>query len=157
VQRITRSAARQGGGALDRLVADRLAASGVRYTSGRRLVVKALRRAPGPQSAAELHRRLRGRVPLSSLYRTLTVLEATGVLAPHHGARDVTRYELAEWLSGHHHHLVCDVCGRVEDVEVDGVREQILETIAGQVIGDTGFTATGHTLEIEGLCAACGT
>ena len=141
------------GGAVDRLVAERLAAAGVRYTRARRAIVNALRAGEGPESAAELDRRLRARVPLSSLYRSLSVLEQAGVIAPHHGA--LTRYELAEWLSGHHHHLVCDQCGRVEDVEVDAGRERMLEELAGALVDGFDFLATGHSLEVEGLCASC--
>jgi len=133
------------GGAVDRLVAERLADAGVRYTRARRAIVNALRAAEGPESAAELDRRLRGRVPISSLYRTLSVLEQAGVVSP----------QLAEWLSGHHHHLVCDQCGKVEDAEVDAGRERILEELAGALVDGFDFLATGHSLEVEGLCASC--
>ena len=55
-------------------------------------------------------------VPLSSLYRSLAVLVKAEVLAQHHGADETTRYELAEWLTEHHHHLVCVSCGSITDV-----------------------------------------
>ena len=95
---------------LDKTIEERLREAGVRYTAARRAVVTALSAADGPRSAAELHRDIDA-VPLSSFYRTLTVLEDAEVLAPHHGARGLTRYELAEWIGGHHHHLVCTNCG----------------------------------------------
>jgi len=140
---------------MEREVQGRLAAEGVRYTKGRQSVVRALSRVPGPLSASELHRRLRSSVPLSSLYRTLTVLEDAGVLTPHHGMGGITRFELAEWLTGHHHHLVCNECWSVEDIELEDEREQRLSDLASQVADGAGFLATGHTLEIEGLCREC--
>ena len=104
--------------ALDREVERRLAEHEVRYTQGRHRVVSTLAAAGGPLSAAEVYEQVDGSLPLSSIYRSLTVLEATGVLAPHNSAKGLTRYELAEWLKGHHHHLVCIECGSVEDVAV---------------------------------------
>jgi len=139
----------------DRLVEERLAESGVRYTGGRRHVVAALERAGGPMSAAELHETLQGKVPVSSLYRTLTVLEGSGVVEPHHGAKGITRYEIAEWLAGHHHHLVCIDCGAVEDVELPARLESQLEALVGRVSDLSAFSASGHSLEVDGRCARC--
>ncbi|MGH8950499.1 MAG: Fur family transcriptional regulator [Acidimicrobiia bacterium] len=140
----------------DRQVEEKLHEAGVRFTGGRRRVVAALERADGPRSAAELHQDLAGKVPVSSVYRTLAVLEDAGVVEPHHGARGITRYEIAEWLAGHHHHLVCMKCGAVEDIELPGQLEVQLERLVGKVSGLSSFTAGGHSLEVDGLCARCG-
>jgi Fe2+ or Zn2+ uptake regulation protein len=139
----------------EKRVEERLAESGVRYTGGRRLVVSGLERAGGPRSAAELHHDLGGAVPVSSVYRTLAVLEEVGVVEPHHGSRGITRYEIAEWLAGHHHHLVCLQCGAVEDFELSGDLESELEHLVSRASSVTGFTAAGHSLEIDGRCSRC--
>ncbi|MDH4116548.1 MAG: transcriptional repressor [Acidimicrobiia bacterium] len=139
----------------DREVESRLRARDVRYTSGRKRVVAALASAHGPRSAAELNAELLPDVPLSSLYRTLAVLEDAGIVSPHFGARGVTRYELAEWLRGHHHHLICVDCGSVDDVAVPSD----LETEVRRLVDDIGmlaeFAPVNHALEIEGRCARC--
>ena len=83
-----------------RQVESRLAESQVRYTPGRQSVVEVLGSAEGPLGAAEIHDRLEGSVPLSSIYRSLAVLEEAGVLIPHFAQKGLTRYELAEWLRG---------------------------------------------------------
>ncbi len=139
----------------DRPVEERLDQSGVRYTSGRRRVIHALELADGPRSASELHQDLNATVPISSIYRTLAVLEEAGVVAPHQSARDVTRFEMAEWLAGHHHHLVCVECGAVEDVELPEDLERQLEGVVGRLSELSGFAASGHSLEVHGLCARC--
>ncbi|HEY7468405.1 MAG TPA: Fur family transcriptional regulator [Acidimicrobiia bacterium] len=139
----------------DRQVEERLAKSGVRYTGGRRQVVAVLERADGPMSAAELAEELKGRVPVSSVYRTLAVLEEAGVVEPHHGARGLTRYEMAEWLAGHHHHLVCIECGAVEDIQLSRSLERQLETVVDQVSAVSSFNAVGHSLEVDGRCKRC--
>lgn len=141
--------------ALDREVEQKLSAHEARYTRARRRVVSALTDADGPRSAAELHEQVGDVVPLSSLYRSLAILEEAGVVVPHHGARAVTRYELAEWLAGHHHHLVCVVCGSVEDVTVTDSEEEKLEDLVERVSRAAGFEPVDHALEIEGKCARC--
>lgn len=138
-----------------RAVADRLREHDVRYTSGRRAVVDALAGVDGPRSAAELTTDLGDAVPLSSLYRTLAVLEEAGVAVPHFGTKGVTRYELAEWLLGHHHHLVCIACGAVEDVDVPEPVEAQVEDLVSAIGSSAGFRPTGHALEIEGRCERC--
>ena len=141
---------------LDREVEQRLGDHQVRYTRGRRVVVSALAASDGPRSAAELHSEIGPDLPLSSLYRSLSVLEEAGVVIPHHGARSLTRYELAEWLSGHHHHLVCVECGSVEDIEIPKEHESRVTTLVEELSERASFTPLGHALEIEGRCARCG-
>jgi Fur family ferric uptake transcriptional regulator len=139
----------------DRQVEERLSGRGIRYTGGRRHVVAALQRADGPRSAAELHVELGGMVPVSSVYRTLAVLEEAGVIEPHHGAKSITRYEIAEWLAGHHHHLVCIKCGAVEDIALPKIMESQLERLVTRVSELSSFSASGHSLEVDGHCTRC--
>lgn len=140
---------------LDRQVELQLFEHDARYTKGRRAVVNALAEAPGPMSAAELAGVVGDTVPLSSLYRTLSILEEVGVVTNHPGARGMTRFELDEWLTGHHHHLVCVSCGRVSDIEVPAGEEERLRTLVTEVAGLAAFTPSDHALEIEGVCSEC--
>jgi Fur family transcriptional regulator, ferric uptake regulator len=117
--------------------------------------VDALARTRGPVSAAEVLAHLDGSVPLSSIYRTLTVLCDTGVASPHHSRDGITRYELAEPLQQHHHHLVCVACGRIDDVDFDSAAERAVFDVVNRVAAAHDFTPADHTLEIEGRCEAC--
>lgn len=139
---------------LERDIEQRLAASGVRFTRGRRRVVEAVTDADGPRTASEIHASLDS-VPLSSLYRSLGVLTDAGVLARHHGADETTRYELSEQLTEHHHHLVCVSCGSIVDVTVTAAQEQRVDGLVDALGAAAGFTVTGHRLEIEGWCTEC--
>ena len=139
---------------LDRRVAMRLSEHDVRYTSGRRAVVKALSELEGPRSAAELSKIIGASVPLSSLYRTLAVLEDAGVVSPHF-SKNLARYELAEWLAGHHHHLVCIDCGTIDDIAIPTKLEERVEEIVTEIGTISAFNATDHALEVEGRCARC--
>jgi len=140
---------------LDREVERRLSENDIRYTKGRHQVVAALAGADGPLSAAELSDVFEGLLPLSSIYRSLTVLEQAGVLSPHHGSKGLTRYELAEWLKGHHHHLICTECGSVEDISVTQEQEIEVERLVTEISKPASFTPLNHLLEIEGRCRRC--
>ena len=139
----------------DRTIRERLTERGIRFTAGRRAVIQELGRAAGPMTVAHLGEVLAGRVPVSSLYRTLTVLDGAGVVETHHGPGGVARFELAEWLSGHHHHVTCVECGLMEDVALTEDQERALERIAGTSALPEGFVAGGHTLDIQGRCGRC--
>src|SRR5439155_6595264 len=96
-------------------VAERLRGDGQRYPSQRRRLVEILARAGSPLSIPEILRGRRG-LAQSSVYRNVGGLEQAGVLRRIVTDEEHGRYELAEDLTGHHHHLVCVNCGRVEDV-----------------------------------------
>ena len=139
------------------LVRARLAKTDIRYTSGRRSVVASIQMASGPRSAAELADDARTVVPVSSLYRTLAILEEADVLRRHHGPSGVARYELAEWLTGHHHHVVCVSCGAIEDIDVPHPAELELHAIVDYLGAQAGFRVLDHVLEVEGVCQRCDT
>jgi Fe2+ or Zn2+ uptake regulation protein len=140
---------------LHELVNRRLVEQGVRYTSGRRSVVAAIQMASGPRTAAELIEGSTTTVPVSSLYRTLALLEQSEVLKKHHGPDGVSRFELAEWLTGHHHHVVCVACGAIEDVTVPRPSERELANIVNTLGAQAGFRVLDHVLEVEGVCREC--
>ncbi len=140
---------------LEQAVEQRLEAEGVRLTPGRRSTVQVLATMHGPRTAAEIHDQVGGKVPLSSLYRTLSILTDANVLSAQHGSDGVVRYELAEWFTGHHHHLVCTSCGTVVDVTPTAEHEKAMEQLVATMAQETGFAVSGHRFEIEGTCRAC--
>jgi Fur family ferric uptake transcriptional regulator len=140
---------------LEQAVQGRLSSEGIRLTRGRRATLQAIADAEGPRTAAEIQDALSDAIPLSSLYRSLSVLADAGVLAAEHDAEGVMRFELAEWLGGHHHHLVCTSCGAAVDVVPNAEQERSIERLIEQLASASGFAVTGHRFEIEGQCASC--
>jgi len=65
------------------------------------------------------------------------------------------RYELAEDLIGHHHHLVCSRCGKMRDVDAPEELERTLEKALDRIAKRAGFARVSHRLELLGLCAGC--
>ena len=137
------------------LIRRRLSEHGHRYTKGRRSVVAAVQLSTGPRTAAEITTQCASSVPISSMYRTLSILDESSVLRKHYDAEGVARYELAEWLTDHHHHVICVSCGRIEDVALDDTHEVAIGDIATYLGDRTGFRALDHVLEVEGVCGDC--
>lgn len=136
---------------LDAEVALRLAGADQRYTGLRRALVEALARAGRPLTMPEILRSRRG-LSQSSAYRNISVLIDAGVARRVSGADDHGRFELAEDLSGHHHHIVCSSCGKVADVVPSPRLERALDEAARAA---TGFEVTEHRFDLVGVCADC--
>lgn len=136
------------------LVAQRMRSSELVYTKGRRELVELLAGLSRPATMPELLD-MRPRLTQSSMYRNMTDLETVGVVQKVIGTDDRTRYELAEELIGHHHHVICTKCGAVDDFVVPARTERALEAALAKAVAEAGFTVTGHRLDVVGLCAAC--
>jgi len=124
---------------------------GVRATRPRTLVLAELMREEDDLTAQALHARLRDRgerTGLATVYRTLMILAGEGAVdaLPHHPGELCYRWCGDE----HHHHLVCSTCHRI--VEVAGCE---LDPWLDKVSAEHGFVATGHRLEVAGVCAGC--
>ena len=136
-------------------VASRLRGLGQRYTANRRSLVEILDDTWQPLAIPEI---LSGRSKLaqSSAYRNLAVLERAGVVRRVVTNEEFARYELAEDLTEHHHHLVCSNCGTVEDVMIPTRLERSMERALADVASGIGFAAISHRLDLIGTCRSCG-
>ena len=134
--------------------ADRLRDDGQRYTTQRRALVELLAEVEQPLTIPQLLQRRPG-LAQSSVYRNLTVLERTGVVHRIVTSDEFARYELAEDLTRHHHHLICSMCGGVTDFEVPDAVELDLERALDRVAKRSRFTVRTHRLDLVGTCSAC--
>lgn len=139
---------------LHELVAARLRADDQRYTAGRRELVELLSVLDQPVTIPQLLER-RPSLAQSSAYRNLGVLERAGVVQRIITHDEFARYELAEDLTDHHHHLICSSCGDVNDFTVPPAVEQRLEQALSEIAAQNGFRTTGHRFDLVGRCAAC--
>jgi Fur family ferric uptake transcriptional regulator len=122
-----------------------------RNTRQRRAVAAILDDLDGFASAQEIHDALRHKgdsVGLSTVYRNLQAMADAAEVDALRNDDGETLYR--QCSAGHHHHLVCRVCGRT--VEVEG---PTVESWADAVAADHGFSEVAHTLEIFGTCSEC--
>ena len=125
-----------------------------RYTTGRRAIVDLLVSAGHPISIGDIAESLPG-LPRSSAYRHLVDLHAAGLVRRVTANDEFTRFELAEDLTEHHHHLLCINCGKIIDVTLPAGFEQQAARAIGQLADAEGFQAHSHRLDVLGQCAAC--
>lgn len=122
-----------------------------RNTRQRRAVVAILEDLDGFASAQEIHDVLKKRgesVGLSTVYRSLqSLVDAAEVDALRNDDGEVLYRQCS---AGHHHHLVCRICGRT--VEFEG---PTVERWADKIAAENGFHDVEHTLEIFGTCSGC--
>lgn len=141
-------------GDLHATAAARLRAIGQRYTARRRSVVDVLAGAAQPMAIPEILAARSG-LAQSSLYRNLAVLEQAGVVHRIVTAAEFARFELAEDLTEHHHHLICSRCGSVEDFTAPPSLERTMGRVATEVGEATGFSPQHHRIDLVGLCRGC--
>jgi Fe2+ or Zn2+ uptake regulation protein len=134
--------------------ANRLREDGQRYTTRRRALVELLNEVDQPLTIPQLMER-RPALAQSSVYRNLAVLERARVVHRILTTDEFARYELAEDLTEHHHHLICETCGDVTDFTVPPGVELDLEAALSTVAERTGFEVRHHRLDLVGTCPRC--
>ena len=97
--------------------ADLLRQRGIHVTAQRLAVLRAIAREPHitADSVADIVRKEIGAISLQSVYDTLGVLVAEGLIRRIQPAGSPARFE--DRVGDNHHHLICRICGRVVDVE----------------------------------------
>ncbi len=125
-----------------------------RYTSSRRRIVAALQAGDGPLTITQILA-ADDSLPQSTVYRNLSILEEAEVVTRIVTSDDFARYELAEHLTEHHHHLICSSCGDVTDFSLDTRSETDLVRALDRAAGKAGFNADAHRLDLLGTCADC--
>jgi Fe2+ or Zn2+ uptake regulation protein len=136
------------------LVEERLRGADQRYTHGRRAIIELLSSAGNPVSINEIATVLPN-LPRSSAYRNLVDLESAGLVRRVVAYDDFARFELAEDLTEHHHHLVCVACGQVTDITLDVGLESDISVAIIEAAGMEGFRPHSHRLDVLGVCRAC--
>ena len=131
---------------LDKYMAER----GLKSTRQRALIVETFFQAGGHVSVEDVWSRVRkvdGRVSVATVYRTMKLLCEAGLASERHFDDGVTRFEIEH---EHHDHLVCTRCGKIEDVDLDGI-----SALAAEVAASTGYEIRSHRVDFYGICADC--
>ena len=129
------------------LIIQRLALRGHRITASRRKVLEALFAAPAHFTVEDVIQRVRG-VGRATIFRTMKLLQDLNVVCRVRMDDGSLHYRLS--ARGHHHHLVCRSCGRVEDFATCDV-----SSLVDQLTRATEYEIEGHWLEVYGRCSSC--
>jgi Fur family ferric uptake transcriptional regulator len=131
---------------------ERVRVAGYRGGAAQRAVVDLLASESCCLTAQEIFDRLRGgerRVSLASIYRTLDLLSELGLVQRVEVGQGSARFERSA-AEDHHHHLVCNDCGRVE-----AFSDERLERAIHGVANKVGYDVDAHDVVLHGACADC--
>jgi Fur family ferric uptake transcriptional regulator len=132
---------------------DELQRAGHRAGAARLAVVDLLARQDCCLSAREIADELRtegSEVGIASVYRALDVLDELRLVQRLDAGEGVVRYEPAHPSGHHHHHVVCDRCGRVSAF-ADPQLEEAIERTARRL----DHAVEGHDVVLRGRCPRC--
>jgi Fur family ferric uptake transcriptional regulator len=104
-------------------------------------------------TAQEIFDRLRAggrRVGIATVYRTLDQLTRDGLVSRVDLGEGTARFEPVHAGGEHHHHLVCEDCGKVEAFADDELERALLK-----VERRTGYSVAGHDVVLRGACHDC--
>ena len=121
---------------------------GLRVTPARRAVLAAVLTAGPHFTVDDVCKRARG-VGRATAFRTMRLLQRLNMVCRVLLDDGSLHYRLNR-TRGHHHHLVCTGCGRVEAFTNCGV-----PALAEEVARRTDYEIEGHWLEVYGRCRAC--
>lgn len=130
-----------------------LADAGYRRGGARRELINLMGAQRCALSALELEAALAAdgrRVSRASIYRILEELEQVHVVQRVEIGAGMSRYEPVRSGHGHHHHLVCDRCGRLEPFSDEGL-EVAIERLSERVP----LEVSEHEVVLRGACSAC--
>ncbi len=130
-----------------------LAREGYRSGAARLRVVDALARRDCCATAQEIADDLRDgdrRVGIASVYRALELLDRLGLVHRLDVGDGTARYEAALAGGEHHHHVVCDRCGRVEQFS-DAALERAIAALSERL----DYAIDEHDVTLRGACPQC--
>ena len=132
-------------------VAAKLHRRSLKLTSQRQAILSALREGNSPLSIRQIHELLNKESDLATVYRTMHILEKSGLVQRCDFGDGVARYELTcECGNLHHYHLICTECLCVIPIKIEFPAD-ILREAAER----TGYDRIEPRLEFFGICPEC--
>ena len=126
----------------------------LRKTKARNVIISILSRDKDKAfSVEELHQVCMTylQIDLSTVYRTMHTLAESGFVTKSMHPDGKAYFQLASQQgTEHHHRIVCSKCKASADIAVCP-----LHHLEEQILAETGFTMTSHSIELTGLCPAC--
>ncbi len=132
-------------------ITNKLGEKGYRLTPQRMMVLAAIENSDNHISAEEIYAQVIDKyshVNISTIYRTLDLLKRLGLVTETDLGGGRVRYHPSD--KGHHHHLVCQNCGAIVDLD-----ESVLIPLRDALRREYKFDADLRHLAIFGRCKKC--
>ena len=125
---------------------------GMRMTNQRRVIARVLSDSEDHPSVPDVHRRavkIDSSISLATVYRTLRLLDESGILGRHDFRDGFSRFE--EVTGNHHDHLV-----NIEDGTTTEFNNKEIEALQERIAQEHGLRSIDHRLELHGIPANYG-
>jgi len=132
-------------------IVSKLRQLGYRLTPQRLMILSAIENSDNHISAEEIYAQVVAKYPnvnISTVYRTLELLKRLGLVTETDLGGGRVRYHPGE--KGHHHHLVCQKCGAIINID-----ESTLARLEDVLLHRYDFSASLRHVAIFGLCGNC--
>lgn len=124
--------------------------SGLKHTKGREKILQILQKEDAPVDVMHIGSHLKQeeiQLNESTLYRILESFYQKGIVDRFEFQEGKFRYELR---GSDHHHLICELCGAIEDFS-----DCSIKTLEKEIRKKKRFIVKRHSLEFFGICRAC--
>lgn len=132
-----------------------LSNNNISITNPRLLVIEELLSIKKPIAIEDLQMKLKDKVAVSTLYRVISDLKSINILEEITSPDNITMVELSLVDTTHHHHMFCEDCGDVMDIELSEEFENKLDNEIKVLEKKLQIKISDHGLELLGSCKAC--
>jgi Fe2+ or Zn2+ uptake regulation protein len=132
-----------------------LSNNNISITNPRLLVIEELLAIKKPIAIEDLQIKLRNKVAVSTLYRVIADLKSINILEEITSPDNITMVELSLIDTSHHHHMFCENCGDVVDIELSDEFEIKLDNEIRELEKKIQVKINDHGLELFGVCKSC--
>lgn len=109
--------------------------------------VNSLQFHPTPEEIVEFVNKRYPNISRSTVYRNLNILEQSGVILRVRIPNAADRFD---FNVTNHYHIVCEKCGRVDDLEMP-----YLDNLNSNIINSNGYSVNSHSIVFFGECPDC--
>ena len=131
---------------------NKVKSSGYKLTKSREAIIKVLFDSNNKMLSVEeilkITKKNCNNINITTIYRNLNILESIGLIHKIISDNGVFLYKIL-CNDSHHHHLICNYCGKVESIDFCPLQNYI------NISNSKKFELTDHKLELYGLCENC--
>jgi len=130
-----------------------LKANNLKFTIQREVILETLYNSDEHLTPESLHHLIQEKYPelktgIATIYRTLSLLEESGVVTSLSFGAQGKKYELG--AKEHHDHLICTQCGEITEFVDDEIEKR-----QHAITDELGFKMVDHSMQIYGICKKC--